>query len=102
MPRSANHKGDGLYKDPRSPHWQIDKVIAGDRLRCSSGTADRAEAKAIVDAWVTERRRSLMLAKMGVKPITAEGEISLNDAVTKYFDEIGVRTKAADQQDQRL
>lgn len=38
-----------LYRDPKSPNWYIDVERGGQRVRRSSGTADRREAQALHD-----------------------------------------------------
>lgn len=104
MSRPRNKaKGDGLYKDPRSPYWQIDKEFAGFRLRRSSRTTAYSEAKAQVDAWVADVRKRVLLEQLGETPKAgAKSELTINEAVTRYFDEVGARAKSSDQVDAHL
>jgi integrase len=97
---AKRNKDSGLWKDSRSPNWQIDKAFGGQRLRCSAGTSDRGEAQAKVDAWVDGIKRDQLLESLGVKPKAADTarEMTILDACERYFDEIGRAAKASDQE----
>jgi integrase len=103
--RRSKAKGDGLYKDKRSPYWQIDKEFAGARLRRSARTTDYGEAKAQVDVWVAAQKKALMIERLGLEPPKRPGdkpELTIDEAATRYFEEVGKTTKTADQTDMNL
>lgn len=106
MPRrSKTQQGDGLSKVPGSPYWQIDKQYAGARLRCSSRTTDRGEAKAQIDVWIAERKKALAITRLGLEPKRdphARPEMTIDEAATRYYAEIGATTKTADNIDMNL
>lgn len=82
-------RGDGIHRHKGSPVWQIDVQFGGARLRRSSGTKDRSEAKAIVEAWRVEQRKRLS----GAAP--ERNEMTISVAAERYYEEQGCRAKSA-------
>ncbi|WP_295398856.1 hypothetical protein [uncultured Thiocystis sp.] len=58
MPRKRKQDQDGLYRRPDSPKWWATYTDAnGKRVRCSTGTAERQEADALLAKWKLEAHR---------------------------------------------
>lgn len=78
-----------LYKRPNSAHWWVRFVIGGRRVRCSTGTGDRAEAE---EFETRLRSRYWREAHLG------ESFHSFREAVTRYLAEADKRDTEKDRQ----
>lgn len=68
----------GLYQDPRSGIWQIDKRVVGIRICESTGTRDKSEAELILARRIDETRQAKLL---GVRPTR-----TWREAATKHLE----------------
>jgi integrase len=86
--------GDDLYRRPRSPYWWYSFTINGDRLRGSTGTADRETAKIIV----AKKKSDLLIgAATGKRP-----SMTLDAAFGRYWEEVAQHQPSADNTDYQL
>lgn len=92
-PRPQGKQPKNCFIDPKSPYWQFDFVVRGNRERGSTGCIKASEAA----EYVAERRRALKLAvdatEAGV-PVK-RGSITLANACQRYQDDKVSDQKAA-------
>jgi integrase len=73
-----------LYKRPRSPFYHYEFIVRGNRLRGSTGTSDKREAKAIEKAAHEDAIRAV--PSTGKAATTS---MRFSDVAVRYFDEVG-------------
>lgn len=76
---SKRSKTPGLYRDPVTQHWLIDKWVLGRRIRGSTRTGSLKEAQLILARQIEDVRRAV---QFGERP-----RRTWRDAATKYLTE---------------